>query len=116
MKPAEVLRGAKALIQDPAHWCQFEMCLPEWDGLAKRFCSVGALFEFNPHPRDCVVFLDRAAKELSAGRFSIAGYNDSRTHAEVMLLWDRAIELSEADQGLALGVFFDLDANPMLIR
>lgn len=119
MKTSEALKQARALIDTPEKWCQGSYALNE-NGmssygdspLACRFCSVGALQHTNPlmfdrerkyktRPAMPVLrqFLDRAADRVSLGRFNnVVDFNDSRTHDQVMKVWDLAISLAEEEE------------------
>jgi hypothetical protein len=106
------LRAAKALIDTPAKWTQSVLARDSMarqvgieDRNATCFCSMGALLR---HCRDKELpgearktiseALDNVA-ELTAGDDStnIVIYNDEHTHAEVMAVWDKAIELAEKE-------------------
>lgn len=113
MTPAEILRAAKAKIEDPAHWCQGYSWLnsknqpisrDDMRSAARRCCAIGAVAlscqrlsdEWSP-----IRFLETAANELGFGEkvlLAPAELNDSTDHATVMRMFDRAIELAEASQ------------------
>lgn len=104
MTTVEYLRAAKALIQNPDNWCKGAMRKPKADGTC-RFCAAGAVNEVCPVGvggwritenlqvfkvlTDVVRGLPRE-QSLSAPHF-----NDSHTHAEVMALFDKAIEQAQ---------------------
>lgn len=94
----KVLKAARELISDPARWTQFESArdefgnpIPARDQKACSFCSVGAFsrvcMDFSFEVRD-------AAEEAfyeAIGSSSIATFNDSHTHPEVLAAFDAAI-------------------------
>lgn len=90
MTPVEVLRKARELVSDPAHWCQgYFRC-------GEAYCSAGALLYTT---RD-EWLEDKAYGFMLAATgqsHSISGWNDdeNRTHAEVIAAFDRAIALAE---------------------
>lgn len=120
MKVSEQLRAAKALISNPAQHLQNglyadagidTMGSSPWSEDACRFCSIGAAAkiagvgnEDDLHKYhiagDMVRYLDEAT-----GSVTIAPFNDTRSHEEVMAIWDKAICLAERDEAeLAGGV------------
>lgn len=68
------------------------------------FCSYGALRVANNRDTDYKLvgaeYLWKAIEMVSNGSevYSIDQYNDSHSHSEVMAMWDRAIELAEAEE------------------
>ena len=109
MTPAEILKAAKAKIEDPAHWCQGNYS--HWvDDKTCQYCAEGAMFqtpcqENGPASNDAWRFLREAAHErlvachlrFDRQRYDIVTVNDGLGHAETMKMFDRAIELAEAD-------------------
>jgi hypothetical protein len=103
---AEQLRQAKALIKDPAHWTQLGNYAVGPDGNwrtpsdddACRWCAYGSVARVTGVATRRVemaaasTFLARAAGELD-----VVQINDYGTHADVMALFDRAIELAEGE-------------------
>lgn len=101
-RPTElcVLKGARKLISDPAHWTKAAFarsangeernCL---DGEASCWCAWGALYRA---AYDCG---DKSLDEVEPARAilarsmddSIPSFNDNHTHAEVLAAFDRAI-------------------------
>ena len=104
--PADQLRAAKARIATPDKWTQGDYSA-EVHGI-QCFCALGALGEEDEEFLECpdaVMFLREAlpAEWLAKSKYGtmengspIAEFNDSHTHADVMSLFDRAIELAEA--------------------
>lgn len=103
---AQNLAKAKARIQDPKHWTQREMArdaegcyvLP-FSTQAACWCSIGSLVAERVAPMHGSVFdtpevqfLNKAVKE--AGGSNIAHYNDTKSHADVMKMFDTAIEIA----------------------
>ena len=108
MKVSEVLTQAKAKIADPKNWIQDHMAC---DSLGRPvspaaphaacWCSLGALVATGADVwarSDAKVLLREAIRApIVPGSWTsdIAGYNDNHSHAEVMQMWDRAIELAK---------------------
>lgn len=108
MNVLELLEAGRAIIADPAHWAQDTFAY-DADGkevwstspTAVCWCSVGVLHKVvsdvqTPSPLDgdlrCEAehMLSRASRKDGANQ-SIAWFNDSHTHAEVLAVWDIAI-------------------------
>lgn len=103
MTPVEILKAAKAKIEDPAHWCQGNAawdlngraCVPE-DHNARSWCSWGAVTAASRQRGvSAHDYLDRAADEF--GFASAVVLNDSTDHPTVMKMFDRAIALAEQE-------------------
>lgn len=99
---AEILQKARDLISDEKNWTQEEFARDEqgmWTGPlddnAKCFCAIGAVARVSRIDPDDYFpgekLMQQAAFEM-CGTYSIASFNDSRTHAEVLDLFDRAIK------------------------
>ena len=100
---ADTLRAARALISAPERWVQGVYARTEaggklhngWETGAVRWCALGAIEHvtrrFVTAPIDDAL-LRGAGLERDA---DIYDYNDSHTHAEVLAMFDRAIELAE---------------------
>lgn len=117
-KPSELLKAAKRLIEKQSNWTQKAYARNDEDipidsdsPNAVCFCSLGALHKtlgkydktFNYKYQQlfdaAYGYLDKAielvgAKDL-APTISVASYNDTYSHSEVMAVWDKAIELAE---------------------
>lgn len=101
--PADVLLAARDLIAEPERWTRgvpardtegFEVGVT--NTAAAQFCMVGAVMHVTR--RDCVDFgvYDKCWPYLGqACGGSITGFNDRRTHADVLAAMDRAIELAK---------------------
>lgn len=100
---ADRLRAARELIADPEHWTQKRFACNK-DGLtvnacsrsATRFCALGAVRRVGmPDEVECEAIsrLNSAAAELYL--VSMVSVNDKRTHADVLKVYDRAIQLAE---------------------
>ena len=108
MKTSEILIAAKALIDEPGKWTQGAAArdangraieAEEPYSAAVCFCSIGAL---DASTQDCfTAFIDgkRFLKKAISLR-DVVYFNDTHTHthAEVMQMWDRAIELAKAEE------------------
>lgn len=102
MTAAEALRAAKAKIEDPGYWCKYYYArdadgkpTESFDQKACSWCALGAVLSIGA---DFHIFhyLHKAAKEY--GCISADVLNDHSTHAQVMKMYDRAIELAEEDK------------------
>lgn len=103
MKTSELLIQAKAVIADPAKWAQ-NTYAKNSQGVrvgadnpdAICFCSVGALQKISPKCYGAYALEVWQAMELLDDGCSedILAYNDTHTHAEVMDVWDKAIQMA----------------------
>lgn len=99
MKPSEILRKAKALIDTPEKWTQGTYARDSQDNASSilgdqacKFCSLGALHKVS----DSVYFSMNYLEKIFGA--PIDAFNDTHTHAEVMAKWDEAIALAEDDE------------------
>ncbi len=107
--PKDVLLGVKELLSDPNKWTQGAAAVDNEGGSvyptdrsACQFCLIGGVSRVlgqgpfseksTLHAEVCEV-LRSACREI-AGNAYLTRYNDSHTHAEVMGLLDKAIELA----------------------
>jgi hypothetical protein len=120
MNTLELLTSARALITDPGRWVQGirEMTMP--DGTLS-FCALGALDEAlqgvsDNHPAVSVLAQSltpderlRAARHIKAVWSEhetvcdgglVAQFNNTGTHAEVLSLFDRAIDRQRTIEGM----------------
>lgn len=100
---AVVLRKALALISDPSRWTQEAYARTRRgvatgadDGNAYQFCAAGAVLRVGPSDA-ARISLEKAAHILSerVGFPSISRFNDTRTHEDVLSLFDVAIAIQE---------------------
>jgi hypothetical protein len=96
--PLEVLTTGRELLADPKNWTKGWFARtkdgstthPD-DPKAVCFCSIGAVGKTTPGQiklrRDVINLLD----QVTGG---IVQFNDNSTHAEVLAVWDKAIELA----------------------
>lgn len=108
MTPKELLINAKAVIQDPAHWVQEKLAV-DASGLstacrkpdACRWCAMGAMLNQSDGTgamRKAERLLTAQAealldfKGLTHKDNAITAVNDKLTHADVMTMFDKAIE------------------------
>ena len=114
MNTANILKMAKAKIENPEHWCVHEearnkhglMVQADAPG-ACQWCAYGALFAVAPPPaaRLVVECLDEVASKAIQGFEFLPGQdwvhadfvNDTTDHATVMRMYDLAIEKAERD-------------------
>ena len=108
MEAVEILKRARALIETPDKWVRGAFAR-DADGFpvkhlsdaACKFCARGAFLRaanasvLDNHPAE--IFLDRAH---SGKRRSYVSLNDAEetTHADILALFDRAIEKAEASK------------------
>lgn len=87
----QILLQARALISDPDNWIQGK----EYD--LKGFCAFGAVRHASEYDDNvCWKVMAYLKRELPRRWVffrwrSVAQYNDNKTHADVMALFDRAI-------------------------
>jgi hypothetical protein len=116
-KISEVLKRAKALISTEEHWCKGVLAR-DVDGNevspqvphAHSYCSLGAIEKIARASgvtrwwsveMKASTYLELALEarvgdpEYDADPDEIIEFNDGKTHAEVMALWDSAIEKAE---------------------
>ncbi|MCA3080557.1 MAG: hypothetical protein ING71_17415 [Rhodocyclaceae bacterium] len=104
MTPLETLKAARQLISDPAKWTHGWLAR-DADGNVSHigekdaacWCSMGAIFHVDGPERPN----SYAALQLlgaAIGGKSVARFNDTRTHAEVLALFDAAIAELEGVQ------------------
>lgn len=104
MTVREHLIAAKALIDTPEKWAQGELArdanndpVSMFSEKAVCFCAMGAVYKVPvgwKNTAEILKKLDAAAAEKANQAWNIASFNDKATHAEVMQVFDRAIELS----------------------
>lgn len=114
----EILKAGKALIESPKNWtqrryarnAQGEMVAYESENACK-FCSVGAVkraaFDLDGLDGDSFqaeTALNKALDHMSGWPTGVIYYNDyhMRKHAEILHLFDRAIQLAEKESGFRL--------------
>lgn len=106
MNTLEVLIAARKVIEKPENWTQGTMVRDIYgeaifihSSRAVCFCAMGALHKVIGDTSDewLNVVDDAAATLASAARVdTVAGFNDIHTHAEVLALFDKAIETEKA--------------------
>lgn len=86
----DVLVKARALIELPENWCQLRFIYGE------RRCAARAISDAAGRDYE----LADAALNACGYRsmLGLAGFNDTRTHSEVLDLFTRAIEVARAEQ------------------
>lgn len=98
----DVLKSTKARIQDPKNWIQGYYIAKDNDpncreSEANQWCAIGSLCrEANGISTRNSIWdlLTKVAKEM--GKETISQVNDQMTHADVMKMFDLAIEKAEA--------------------
>lgn len=104
MKTSEILIAAKALIDTPEKWTRGSFARDSenyhvdfYSKDAVCYCSLGALYKSQQGIHSLEAALAKRHLWYAAGE-SIAEYNDTHTHPEVMAVWDKAIELAKKDE------------------
>ena len=101
---AAKLREARALIEDPERWTTREYARDAEGGAlddgaepaAVCWCAVGALDRVTGEPVD--LLHDPAYRLLAkVASYEVTRTNDRHGHAAVLRMYDRAIELAEAE-------------------
>jgi len=104
MTSVEILKQARELISDPSHWTQEAFarnkngkacaCLEE-EGV--KWCARGAIYKIGENIITVtalpLMFLDRATGDEQTATY----FNDTKTHKDVLELFDAAIALAEAE-------------------
>jgi hypothetical protein len=90
----EILIAAKALISNKENWCQNKSIKKKEDGTIS-YCSIGAIVEIAGVPEAWDERQDAFSELRTHTNGSIADFNDSHTHTEVMELFDKAIASAE---------------------
>lgn len=105
----QILTEARALIADPFNWTQFEYavhrrpekaivdipCSVEYEH-ANCFCSLGAIKKVCVTARLSLQAEHAALKLEKVMQTSVARYNDTHTHAEVLAKFDEAIAAAQS--------------------
>lgn len=105
MNTLEVLIAARKVIEKPENWTQGVLAKNRYGNAvyvyseeAACFCSMGALYRAVDED-DCLKtnIIDDVAAILSSivQDDTVAGFNDKSTHAEVLALFDKAIEMEK---------------------
>lgn len=97
MNVKELFQKAFALVRNPDTWTQGESACDKGgestspkNPLAVRWCSIGALRRFVPKDDGEDKDMDTILEAMRGGDdISIAGFNDTHTHAEVIAMWER---------------------------
>jgi hypothetical protein len=97
----EVLKAARELISDPAHWTQedfakdvFGLPVEPLYHRAVCFCALGALakaYNLDPHEIDHSEAAYAIADAVNIGVDYIPEFNDDHSHAEILAAFDAAI-------------------------
>lgn len=116
---AEILKAARELISDPAHWLQNDFAadaagIETESGMpdAVCFCAYGALNRVTHTPDGMSIHLDgklprdvaiRTLIDVIGGRepHALAEFNDEHSHAEILSVFDKAIEFIESGANAA---------------
>jgi hypothetical protein len=100
----EILKAARALIEDPERWTQHEYAV-KGDGSgtfsldvdARQWCATGALQRVLAgqiaSETEAFIILESAAQDLDVD--GIIGVNDELGHAAVMQMYNKAIEIAQ---------------------
>lgn len=93
---SDTLRAARKLIEKPENWCKGVYC--ETVGGVQRRCAFGAVRMVAPNT-GASIRASRALKTQMGRLGTLEEFNDhpGTTHPMVLDLFDRAIEMEEAD-------------------
>lgn len=102
-KASDILRDARKRIETPEKWTQGAYCRDESreecgiGGTATSWCSSGAILQASDVEGGG--FYEKAAHYLRQMTGAIVTWNDyhSRTHADVLQAFDKAIALAESE-------------------
>ena len=100
MAALDLLREARRLLADESNWCQRHAVDPA--GRAKSVLgAVGYRFYATDHP-DTMAAVQLLARAIGRGRGAydsvfVQDFNDTHSHAEVLVMLDRAIAIAEND-------------------
>lgn len=101
----QILQAARDLIAKPENWTQDDFArAADGSGVAPHsdeavcWCSLGAINKVSPPVEDNQT--KKLAKILlrNAMGTSIAAFNDTHTHEEVIAAWDETIKLAKEDE------------------
>lgn len=109
MKTSEVLQKARDLLTDREHWAQdwfaydnSGLFVDPTDEGATCWCSIGAICKVegitNHNASKALFRLNGVLKVHFNWWSSVADYNDTHTHEEVLAVFDKAIELAKAEE------------------
>lgn len=99
------LKAARTLLATPARWCQRAAALdptgsavPSNSPRGVQWCAIGAYGHVTNGECHPDVLYDALDELDPTGTFSgcISDYNDRCSHADVLALYDKAIQLAEA--------------------
>lgn len=102
-----ILRSARKLIERPENWTKGTVArdalgfpVPALSKEAACYCAFGATMVIEGPGRitDAPIYLDDAAKVLSAGLHDFVSYfndDDATKHSDILALFDKAILLAE---------------------
>lgn len=103
MNTVEILRAARALIENPANWTKEHLArdlddssvLPS-SGDAVCWCAAGAVMRAASDDAGPAYTLarDELIHALPEGHTSLVNFNDDSGHADVLALFDRAIAIA----------------------
>jgi hypothetical protein len=103
MKSSEALQAARKLIEKEENWCQIDYAqnskgvrISSLDPSARRFCAMGSIYRVAPQEAASLRKLLRDATQN--GDEDIVSVNEKGSHADVISVFDRAIELAECEE------------------
>lgn len=105
METYEVLEKALALIEDERNWCQETIQKDRGDGGTAR-CALGAVMEAEAMGYQCSAGPWRIFTRLAQREGYELGsqFNNNRSHAEVVALFQEAIRSEKAKAGIPIDV------------
>jgi hypothetical protein len=117
MTPLQILKIGRARISHPSAWSQGKMIRE--DGSR---CALGSLLhedKFEEIHYDAARYLARALGFIGPTHECgsiVAAYNDNHTHAQVLAMFDRAIELAEYHEEAEIAAEIDTISVDELIE
>lgn len=107
MNTVEILTKARELISDESRWTRGSYAVTDegrftqpWEDDACRFCALGAIKKaggFRDDSNPAAKFLGEVLRAQFVDNGRVDDFNDARSHAEVIALFDRAIAAARED-------------------
>lgn len=118
-KPSDILKAGLALIRDKAHWTQhaaarnkYRKTVDATNPDACSWCSYGALLKTTNDTDASMYDIESYLYQAVAYTGSYIFFNDTRSHADVVAMWEKAIRLAEADEVRRTVPFVPFDTEP----
>lgn len=91
METINILKRARELIKDRKNWCQFSAIISKGADGSFAYCALGALNRISSASFYEIGVAGNELRKDPEVKGSIAIFNDTHTHAEVLALFDRRI-------------------------